>query len=324
MRSLDITLIYLRQRGFSIYFHIKAYAIAKLGKEPCVKESFLEFRILTLTVTGPGRYRQGDRDAWIFLQKRFAMKKREGLMFLFALAVSSVPINALAQDARTLVREAFDYFRGETSFSTVEMTIHRADWERRMTMKGWTKGLDKSLIIITEPPKDEGNGTLKKGQEMWTYNPKVNRVIKIPPSMMAQSWMGSDFSNNDLAKSDTLIHDYDHSLLGSTTMDGKKVYLIESRPKPQAPVVWGMQKLKVREDFIFLEQVFYDEYLKPVKILSSHDIQMLGGKLFPKIMKVRKADEKEEYTMLEYRELTFGVHIQDSLFTLSSLRTRKR
>ena len=248
---------------------------------------------------------------------------RKGLILLFALVVSGLPTEASAQDAQTLVRAAFDYFRGKTSFSIVEMTIHRADWERRMTMKGWTKGLDKSLIIITAPPKDEGNGTLKKGQEMWMYNPKVNRVIKIPPSMMAQSWMGSDFSNNDLAKSDTLINDYNHSLTGSTTVDGKKVYLIESMPKPQAPVVWGMQSLKVREDFIFLEQVFYDEYLKPVKILSAHDIQMLGGKLFPKIMKMRKADEKEEYTMLEYQELTFDVDIQDSLFTLSSLRTQR-
>jgi outer membrane lipoprotein-sorting protein len=252
------------------------------------------------------------------------MMNRKGLIFLFVLLVGSLPTNARAQDAQALVREAFDYFRGKTSFSIVEMTIHRADWERRMTMKGWTKGLDKSLIIIAAPPKDEGNGTLKKGQEMWMYNPKVNRVIKIPPSMMAQSWMGSDFSNNDLAKSDTLIHDYNHSLTGSTTVDGKKVYLIESMPKPQAPVVWGMQRLKIREDYIFLEQVFYDEYLKPVKILSAQDIQMLGGKLFPKIMKMRKADEKEEYTVLEYQELTFGVDVQESLFTLSSLRTQRR
>jgi len=250
--------------------------------------------------------------------------KAKGLILWFSLAAGSLPIHASAQDAQSLVREAFDYFRGKTSFSIVEMTIHRADWERRMTMKGWTKSLDKSLIIITAPPRDEGNGTLKKAQEMWLYNPKVNRVIKIPPSMMAQSWMGSDFSNNDLAKSDTLIHDYNHSLTGSTTDGGKKVYLIESIPKPQAPVVWGMQRLKIREDYIFLEQVFYDEYLKPVKILTSHEIQMLGGKIFPKIMKMRKADEKEEYTMLEYRELTFGVDIEDSLFTLSSLRTQRR
>ena len=250
--------------------------------------------------------------------------KAKGLILLFAPLIGVLPDVAGAQDAQSLVGAAFDYFRGKTSFSMVEMTIHRADWERKMTMKGWTKGLDKSLIIITAPPKDEGNGTLKKGQEMWIYNPKVNRVIKIPPSMMAQSWMGSDFSNNDLAKSDTLIHDYNHSLTGTTTDGGKKVYLIESKPKPQAPVVWGMQRLKIREDYIFLEQVFYDEYLKPVKILSSHDIQMLGGKLFPKIMRMQKADEKEEYTMLEYQELTFDVDIEDSLFTLSSLRTQRR
>jgi len=252
------------------------------------------------------------------------MSGRNRLIVLFALAGLGVAAHAEARDAESLVREAFDYFRGKTSYSVVEMTIHRPEWERRMTMKGWTKGLDRSLIIITAPAKDEGNGTLKRGQEMWTYNPKVNRVIKIPPSMMAQSWMGSDFSNNDLAKSDTLIHDYDHSLTGSAMENGKKVFFIKSMPKPRAPVVWGMQTLKIREDFIFLEEVFYDEYLKPVKILSSHDIQLLGGKLFPRIMRMRKAEEKEEYTMLEHLELTFGLDLEDSLFTLSSLRTQRR
>ena len=235
----------------------------------------------------------------------------------------SVP-EAEAQDARRLVEKAFEYYRGKTSVSVVKMTIHRPDWERSMTIKGWTKGLDKSLILITAPPKDEGNGTLKKGQEMWMYNPKVNRVIKIPPSMMSQAWLGSDFSNNDLAKSDTLIHDYNHTLVGTETVEGMKVYVVESKPKPQAPVVWGMQKLRIREDDIFLEEVFYDEYLEPVKMLSCHEIQMLGGKFFPKIMKMRKADEKEEYTVLEYKELAFDMNLPDSLFSLSSLRTRRR
>lgn len=252
------------------------------------------------------------------------MNRGNGLFFLVALACIGMPAHAGARDAESLVREAFDYFRGKTSYSVVEMTIHRPEWERKMTMKGWTKGLDKSLIILTEPPKDEGNGTLKRGQEMWTYNPKVNRVIKIPPSMMAQSWMGSDFSNNDLAKSDTLLHDYDHSLTGSAMENGKTVYFVKSMPKPRAPVVWGMQTLKIREDFIFLEEIFYDEYLRPVKILSSHDIQTLGGKLFPRIMKMRKAEKDMEYTMLEYLELAFDLDIGDSLFTLSSLRTQRR
>ena len=226
----------------------------------------------------------------------------------------------MAEDAQDLVRASFDYYRGKASTATVDMTIHRPDWERVVTIKAWTKGEDESLLRTIAPPKDHGNGTLKKGREMWIYNPKVNRVIKLPPSMMSQSWMGSDFSNNDLAKSDSLIKDYLHTVTGTETHDGKKVYLIKSMPKPEAPVVWGMQQLKIREDLIFLSEAFYDEDLKMVKIMTAHDIRMLGGKLFPAIWRMQKADAKDEYTELHYKELSFEQDLPDTLFTTSNLR----
>ncbi|MEJ2639739.1 MAG: outer membrane lipoprotein-sorting protein, partial [Desulfosarcinaceae bacterium] len=117
-------------------------------------------------------------------------------------------------DPAGLVKAGFDHYRGQASESTVEMTVHRPTWERTMQMDAWTRGTSESLIRITAPAKDAGNGTLKKGKEMWTYNPKVNRVLKLPPALMSQSWMGSDFSNNDLAKSDCIINDYTHTLWG--------------------------------------------------------------------------------------------------------------
>jgi len=229
-----------------------------------------------------------------------------------------------AQDARTEVEDSFNYMRGKTSISSVGMTIHRPDWERTVTIKAWTKGQDDSIFWVTAPPKDRGNGTLKNKREMWMYNPKVNRVIKIPPSMMSQAWMGSDFSNDDLSKTQSLINDYSHMIIGTEIHEGKKVYLIKSIPKPEAPVVWGMQKLKIREDHIFLAQEFYDEDLKIVKALTTLQIQMLGGKLFPRVWKMQKADVKGEYTVLEYKELIFGQDLPDRLFTLSSLKTPRR
>ena len=159
---------------------------------------------------------------------------------------------------------------------------------------------------------------------MWTYNPKVNRVIKLPPSMMSQAWMGSDFSNNDLAKSDSIIADYTHKITETETHDGKKVYVVKSMPKPEAPVVWGMQKLRIREDHVFLSQAFYDEDFELVKIMTGHQIQMLGGKLFPKVWKMQKADVKDEYTLLNYKELAFKQDLPDRLFTLSSLKASRR
>ena len=227
-------------------------------------------------------------------------------------------------DAATLIRASFDHYRGKASRADVEMVIHRPAWERRMRMLGWTKGTDKSLIRITAPAKDEGNGTLKNGSDMWTYNPKINRVIKLPPSMMSQSWMGSDFSNNDLAKSDSLLHDYDHYLEGTETHEGRTVYVIRSEPRPRAPVIWGMQRLKIREDQVLLEQVFYDEDGRPVKRLASEGIQMMSGRMFPRRMTMQKVDEPGSYTAIVYKEIAFLDTLPDRLFTITSLRTVRR
>ena len=239
------------------------------------------------------------------------------------LIYGAVP-DAAARDARAIVEAGFDHYRGKASVSTVKMTIHRPDWERQVTIKAWTIGEKDSLFRIISPPKDNGNGTLKKGREMWMFNPKVNRVIKLPPSMMSQAWMGSDFSNNDLAKSDSLIHDYTHTVTGTETHEGKTVYVIDSMPKPQAPVVWGLQKLKIREDNIFLYQAFYDEDLELVKALTFYEIQMLGGRLYPKKMKMQKADESDRYTIVEYSDLIFRKELPNRLFTFSNLRNPGR
>jgi outer membrane lipoprotein-sorting protein len=227
-------------------------------------------------------------------------------------------------DAQSLVEDSFHYMRGKSSVSTVVMTVHRPDWERKMTIKAWTRGRKDSLFYIEAPPKDHGNGTLKRGREMWMYNPKINRVIKVPPSMMSQSWMGSDFSNNDLAKSDSLLTDYTHSLIGTETHDGQTVYLIKSMPKPEAPVVWGMQKLKIRQDLIWLSQEFFDEDLEPVKAMTMLEIQMLGGKLYPKLWRMHKVDEENKYTELNYTSLVFKNDLPDSLFTRTSLKKARR
>jgi len=248
-------------------------------------------------------------------------------LFLFALLLPVLvlgPRVVRAMDAQQLVEASFHYYRGKTSVSRVDMTIHRPEWERTFTIKAWTQGEDTSLFRTLAPPKDRGNGTLKKGPEMWMYNPKINRVIKVPPSMMSQAWMGSDFSNNDLAKSDSLIRDYDHRILGTETRDGMTVYRIESMPKPMAPVVWGKQTLCIREDHIFLEEVFYDEDMQPVKAMKASDIRMLGGKLFPATWTMQKADAPDEYTRLDYLEVEFDEPIPDVTFTLSNLRSPER
>ena len=244
---------------------------------------------------------------------------------LIIMALLSMPVSPVfAIDATQLVEDGFNYWRGQASIAVVDMTLHRPDWERTMTIKAWTLGQADSLFRITAPPKDNGNGTLKKGKEMWMFNPKINRVIKLPPSMMSQSWMGSDFSNNDLSKTDSLIKDYDHTITGTEMHEGQTVYLIESMPKPGAPVIWGMQRLKIRQDLVFLSQEFFDEDLKPVKIMTASQIQMMGGKIFPRVWRMRKVDQTDQYTELVYRELEFKASLPANILTVSNLKNPRR
>jgi len=246
---------------------------------------------------------------------------------LAVLAVLLMPLRALAAEslnAAVLVEDSFKYMRGKASIATVDMTIHRPDWERKMTIKAWTRGQKDSLFYIQSPPKDHGNGTLKMSREMWMYNPKINRVIKVPPSMMSQSWMGSDFSNNDLAKSDSIVNDYTHSLVDTEIHEGRQVYVIKSMPKPDAPVIWGMQMLKIRQDLIWLSQEFFDEDLVAVKVMNTLEIQSIGGKLYPRVWRMREVDTEDRYTELTYQSLEFKSDLPDSLFTLTSLRKARR
>ncbi len=247
------------------------------------------------------------------------------LLPLLALWLTTVQVPPLAaQDAREIVDNAVRYYRGKTSICVMDMKISRPAWTRTMSIKAWTSGQKQSLFTIIAPPKDEGNGTLKKGGEMWTYNPKVNRVIKLPPSMMSQSWMGSDFSNEDLAKSDSIVEDYTHRLVGNETDEGKKVYVIECTPNDGAPVVWGLQRLKIREDRIILLEEFYDEEKRLVKSLSGSQIQSMGGKLFPKVWTMRRAATGEGFTTVTYREARFDIAIPDRLFRETALKSAWR
>lgn len=254
--------------------------------------------------------------------------RNQPVLLLIALAILAGPLTSVAGEEppspRSLVESCWNYMRGPASVSEVTMTIHRPDWERSLTIKAWTRGRSDSLFFITAPPRDKGNGTLKKGNQIWTYNPKVNRVIKLPPSMMSQSWMGSDFSNNDLAKSDSILNDYQHAIESTRTQAGKQVYVIKSMPKPAAPVVWGMVKLRIRQDFILLEETFYDEDLEPVKTMTTRKIKPLGGKLFPAVWKMHKVERPGEYTLLEYRSLEFKESLPARLFTRSALKNPRR
>ena len=178
------------------------------------------------------------------------MNKR--LLFPLLLLVLPVSATETERDATQIVRDAINHWRGLSSYTEMTMVIHRPDWERSMTMQAWTKGDEQSLVRVMEPKKDRGNGTLTDENSMWTFSPKINRVIKVPSSMMGQSWMGSDFSNKDVARADDIIDQYDHTIESVETIDDMAVYTIKSIPHEEAAVVWGSEVLTIRDEHVVL------------------------------------------------------------------------
>ena len=155
---------------------------------------------------------------------------------------------------------------------------------------------------------------------MWTSNPRVNRVIKLPPSLMGQSWMGSDFTNHDLAKTDSVLVDYEHTLINTEQRSGQTIHLIKLTPKTGAPVVWGHEEMLLRDDNIVIEQRFYDQDGKLVKTLHAAEIQPLGGRVLPRVITMVQAEKPEHYTRVEYETLEFRDSLPDRIFSESFLR----
>lgn len=225
-----------------------------------------------------------------------------------------------ANEAQEIVRAAIDYWRGTSSVGEMTMIIHRPDWERSMSMRAWTQGNDRSLVRVTAPKKDRGNGTLIDNNNMWSYSPKINRVIKVPSSMMGQSWMGSDFSNKDISRVDDIIDQYEHRILSEEEQEGHTVYQIEAIPHEAASVVWGKEILRIRDDNVLVDHSFYDQDGELVKVLVSLEIGDMGGRVVAIRQRMSKVDEPGEWTEIVVDSMEYDLDLRDSLFTLSNLR----
>jgi len=242
------------------------------------------------------------------------------LFFALAFISLSFIANADTRDAKEIVRDALNHWRGLTSQGVMTMTIHRPDWERSMSMQSWTQGEKRSLVRVTEPRKDRGNGTLMDGDNMWTFSPKVNRVIKVPSSMMGQSWMGSDFSNKDISRGSDIVDQYEHTLVSEKENDGHVEFEIQSVPHEDAAVVWGKEVLRIRDDYVLLEQGFYDQDGELVKILRTLEVADMGGRTVAARQRMEKPDEPDAWTEISVDTVEFDVDLSNNIFTLSNLR----
>ncbi|HXQ47443.1 MAG TPA: outer membrane lipoprotein-sorting protein [Caulobacteraceae bacterium] len=247
---------------------------------------------------------------------------RPGLAVPVALLVAAAAPAVLAAtpNADAILQHAYDNYRAKSSTTTVSMTIHRPAWERHLSMKAWTRGEDDALVRFTAPAGDAGNATLKLGNDTWVYNPKLNQVIKLPASMMSQSWMGSDFSYNDLAKSEDLMNEYTHRVIGTVQAGGHTTWSIEADPKPGAPVVWGKVVLEVRDDNVFVEETFYDQDMQPARRMTADKIGLLAGRAYPVVMTMHPLDQPNQWTRIETQDGRFDQSVPSYFFTLSNLQ----
>jgi hypothetical protein len=236
----------------------------------------------------------------------------------------AVCFDSPAQDAADIVRRADKHAKGSTSFSDMTVEIVRPTWTRDMTLKTWTKGNDFVVILVTDPAKDRGIVYLKRKKEVWNWIPSIERSVKLPPSIMSQSWMGTDFTNDDLVKEASIVEDYTHRITGEEVVGGRNCYRIVLTPKAEAAVIWGSVVLWIdKQDLIMMKAEYYDEEQMLVNTLIASDIRMLGGRMLPARMEMIPADKKGHKTVLIYHSLSFDKPIDDNFFSTQNMQRVK-
>jgi hypothetical protein len=212
-----------------------------------------------------------------------------------------------------------DAARGQSSVAVMSMEVKTANYQRTMKMKAWSKGTDHSLVRILEPAKDAGVATLKVDDNLWNYLPKVDRTMKVPAGMMSGSWMGSHFTNDDLVRDSRLSEDFTCTIEGRPAA-GVGNYVVSCAPKPTAPVVWGKVVAHVRQDKVPVKVEFWDEKGSLVRTMQYDDVRAVGGKLTPMAMTLLPHDKPGEFTKMVFESLELDVALEDTLFSLQSLK----
>jgi hypothetical protein len=231
----------------------------------------------------------------------------------------SATVQVFALDLRKLIRETEDQHMGRSSLAEMTMAVSTEHWQRTTRMEAWSLRRDYFLVRILEPVKERGVATLKIDKEVWNYLPKVDRTIKVPPSMMGGSWMGSHITNNDLVKAAHIDEDYDFTLLA----EDDRSWTIEALPKPDAAVIWGKIVYRLeKQRRVPIEVGYYDEEMIEVRKIVFDRIEPLDDRFVPMRMTVEPLDKPQERTVLDYSRLQFNIPLDENFFSLRNLKAR--
>jgi outer membrane lipoprotein-sorting protein len=236
-----------------------------------------------------------------------------------ALALSGNPVHA--QHPVEIIERMEAVMRGDSQYAEMTMRIVRPRYEREVSMRSWLKGRNHSLILITAPARDEGTAFLMRDNDIWNYDPRIDRTTRLPSSMMAQSWMGSDFTNDDLVRDSDLVEDFEHELLRIEQYNGFDAYVIDMIPKPDTPIVWGKVRLWIAvDDYTQLRIENYDQRDSLVNTMELDQIEQFGDRRVPTRISVIPADKDDERTILTYQQIEFDIDINESFFSRANMQ----
>ncbi len=246
-------------------------------------------------------------------------------MLLFIIPAIFMQLQAQTPPAREIIRRADEKFNGEkTGYSFMSMTVVRPAWQRTVEFKSWSMEEEFSLTLITAPARDKGQSFLKRGTEMWNWNPTISRLIKLPPSMMSQGWMGSDYTNDDILRESSVVNDYEHTLTGEEVIDGHPCYRIGLEAREVSDVLWSRQVWWVdKKEYIVLKAELYDEDGFLVRTEKASELKMMDGRLLPSRIELLPAENPGNKTIVEIREMKFNIPIQDSFFSQQNMQNVK-
>lgn len=215
-----------------------------------------------------------------------------------------------------------DLYRWDSSLATAELTVTKPRRTRTMTMRIWSKGQDRALIVVDSPAREKGTATLKVDKNLWNYLPRIKRTVRIPPSMMLASWMGSDFSNDDLVRESSYSEDYTYELGGRS--DDPPGWIINFIAKPDLVGLWNRMELVVSEDGTLpLAANYYDRKDRLSRSMVWDDIKVFDGRRLPARLTLVPVDKDGHKTIMIYKEISFNEEIPDSTFSLSRLERNR-
>lgn len=244
---------------------------------------------------------------------------RTVMLLSFIFMISSVA--AQPQSATDIVRKSDQLMQGDSYISSMTMKIVRPSWERTIAFKNWGKGRELALTFIQAPAADKGQTFLKRSNEMWTWNPKINRLIKLPPSMLAQGWMGSDYTNDDILKESSLVVDYNHTILTEEKYEGFDCWVIQMLPKENAAVVWGKILMHIAKQKYFpLKVEYFNEDGELVKSHLNSEVKKMDDREIPTKTIVQPASEPNERTIVTIESMDFDVKLQDNFFSQQNMK----